>query len=312
MEDNNDELLYHYITSTLLTLVDRYGTLGIWQQTIPELAREHPFLMHALLTCSGLHLAYKLPSRRRFYLLCAHSHQDVGMPLFRRAIAHVTESNCHAILACCHLLVIYSFATDEPDEPLLLADTSSLYPGLLCDWLYFIRNGCHLVCEYWNHIETGPLAQLASSWESPALGIDEVQGKSRTMERLLSPLTQVGREPEDEAWPDHICDLYRDAATQLGEAFAASQVLSSDNFTTWDAIRVWPMHVSAAYMKLLAQGHPAALILLAYYCLLLNRLESHWYFEGKAAKLLNNILSRLECKWHSYIGNFPGEKDSII
>lgn len=305
MENNNEGLLRHYVTFTSLTLVDRHGTLGIWQQTIPELAHEHPFLMHALLTCSALHLAYKLPSRRHFYLLCAYSHQDVAMLLFRRAVAHVTKSNCHAILACCHLLVIYSFATDQLDESLLLADTSSLYPGLLCNWLYFIRNGCHLVCEYWNCIETGPLAPLASSWESPILGIDKIQSKSRIMERLLSPLLQACREPEDEAWPSNICDVYRDAATQLGEAFAASQVLTSDDFTTWDAIRVWPMHVSTAYMKLLAHGHPAALILLAYYCLLLKRLEPHWYFEGKAAKLLENILSRLERKWHIYAQNFP-------
>jgi hypothetical protein len=61
------------------------------------------------------------------------------------------------------------------------------------------------------------------------------------------------------------------------------------------------MRISVEYLDLLSQQHPGALILVAHYCILLRRLGSHWYFEGRAKRLLSTVLSCLDGRWHQFI-----------
>ncbi|KAJ6447299.1 Mir1 [Purpureocillium lavendulum] len=299
----DQKLLHHYTTATYLTLVDRHGTEAIWRDAMAALARQHDFLMHALLACSALHLAHLVPAEQKRYLMRAQSHQDSAMPLFRRAITNVTEDNCHAVLAFAHLLVVYSFAADQPDERLLLADPSSPHPGLLSSWLYFIRNGCLLVCDFWDLIERGPLGPLAQSWESALPDLEQDPIRLQMQSHLLSliPDAAVGGTAGGELWPADICETYRDAAARLSWALAAARTLGDDEFTTWDAVRLWPMEVPVSYMEILSKGHPAALVLLAHYCRLLERLEPHWYFEGRAGTLIQSIIGGLSEAWRERI-----------
>ncbi|KAH7140008.1 hypothetical protein B0J13DRAFT_558774 [Dactylonectria estremocensis] len=296
----DQSLLSHYLTTTSTTLVDRHGTLDIWQKTIPQMAHEHPFLMHTILACSALHLAHASPSQRPFFLLQARNHQDMAMPLFRLAIANVSASNCHAVLAFSHLLIVYSFAANSADEPLFFTNPSCPGRGMLCSWLYFVRNGCLLVCEQWDRIETGPLDLLAKSWEMPIPDIQE-QTESSLTDYLLSIIPGNRGRIGHKSWSHSTCEIYRSTAAQLGWAFAASQALTGNDFTTWDVIRVWPMVISVEFIELLAQEHPAALILLAHYCLLLERIQPQWYFEGRATMLLDTVLGRLGRQWHPFI-----------
>ncbi|KAH7166511.1 hypothetical protein EDB81DRAFT_285424 [Dactylonectria macrodidyma] len=300
LDDFDQSLLSHYISTTSTTLVDRHGTLDVWQKTIPQMAHEHPFLMHTILACSALHLAHSSPSQRPFFLLQARSHQDIAMPLFRHAIANVSASNCHAVLAFSHLLIVYSFAANSADEPLFFTNPASPSQGMLCSWLYFVRNGCLLVCEQWDRIETGPLGPLARSWEMPIPGVQE-ETQSALTDYLLSILPGNSDIQDEEPWFHSACEIYRETAAQLGWAFATSQALTGNDFTTWDLIRVWPMVISPEFIELLVQEHPAALILLAHYCLLLERIQPQWYFEGRATMLLNTVLERLDRQWHPFV-----------
>jgi hypothetical protein len=312
------DLLHHYVTSTALTLVDRHGTEDIWAVVVPQLASCSPFLMHAILACSALHLAHKLPSQRSAHLLSARTHQDAAMPLFRRAIAQVDRWNCNAVLVFSHLLVIYSFATDfhDSDDKLLLASPSDTRMDMMCSWLYFIRNGCVAVCDYWDMIESGPLAPLANSWESDIPGLRDDAPEPSLTEHLLfiAPSNEDSKDehPGSHPWSERVREVYRDSATQLAWAFTAAQSLRGEDFTTWDAVRLWPMEISTEYIALLVQEHPAALILLAHYCLLLERLQPHWYFEGRVPQLLNAILERLDPRWHDCIQTSLTNADSLL
>ena len=266
------------------------------------MARQHPFLMHALLALSALHLAHDVPSKRQQYLLVSRSHQDIAMPLFRHAIEKITSSSCHAIMAFAHFLVIYSLGADDGDESLLLADPSSPHPQSMCYWLYFIRNGCMVVCDYWDLVEKGPLGPLIEAWDAAIPSADESNIVETTVtNRLLSLVPSTKSGGDNEPWSSDISKVYFDAAVQLGQAFGATQALSLNDFTTWDAVRFWPMEISGEYLELLSCGHPAALILLAHYCLLLQRLEPHWYFGERVTRLLASIMQKLGPRWHDSV-----------
>lgn len=291
LDDSDSHLLQHYISSTSLTLAWDLETKVIWQDIVPQLAQQNPFLMHGILACAGLHLAYLYPDQERQYSIVAGIHQDIAMPLFRSVIASVDANNCHATLVFSHLLVIYSWASEKQDSRLLLVEAEG--DDLLPPWLYFIRSGCSLLCKVWDCLESGPIKALVNAW-----GIPIKAPLSRT-ELVIHLLSAIPEESSPDAWLAEECKIYHDAAVELGTAFASTPL--STNYTTWDTLRIWPMYTKMEFFELLRTWHPGVLILLAHYYILLKKIEEHWYFEGRAKPLLSTVWRRLEPKWHQYI-----------
>jgi hypothetical protein len=293
LDEIDSTLLHHYIMSTSLSLATDAKSKTVWQVTVPHIASQFPFLLHGILACAALHLAYLDPSQGRELMIRGRVHQDRAMPLFRSAIENPNKDNCDAVFAFSHLLVIYSFAAEREDEQLFLVESNTL--EVLPNWLYFIRNGCSMLCDVWDEVESGPVGSLVSVWEIPITFSEAEQ--EPLMDSLVSAIPLQGFE---DSWSEDVCEIYRNAATELGVAFSCTQD-SSAGFTAWDALRIWPMRISEAYLNLLSQRHPGALILVAHYCILLQRLDSHWYFEGRAKRLLFTVMSCLDRRWHHIV-----------
>ena len=174
---------------------------------------------------------------------------------------------------------------------------------LLPPWLYFLRNGCSLLCTVWEHLESTPVAPLAEMWDIPLL-IPSAPTPLLTHLLSIPPSSSSSLPP----WKPNELQLYEQAAHDLASAFASAQV--AGEFTTWDALRVWPMQLSVPFIALINEGHPGALILLAHYCILLKKIEGHWYFEGRATRLLRSILRNLGREWWDFI-EWPLEEIGI-
>jgi hypothetical protein len=87
--------------------------------------------------------------------------------------------------------------------------------------------------------------------------------------------------------------VYRSAAILLAEAFEFARQRGAA-FTVWDALNAWPLRVPSEYLYLLQANHPGALLLLAYYFLLLQTLKPSWFFESRVSHLLDGIGRRLQ------------------
>jgi hypothetical protein len=299
------ELLQHYRTSTSETIATDADDVVLWKHTVVELASDHGFLMSGILSLTALHLAHLQPERRCDYAIRAGEYQDQAMPLFRKAIAQPDGENCDAILVFTHLLVLYSLASQRQPQPqpqqgceysLFLAtnDPTDVVPT----WLYLIRNGCCMLCDYWDVVGNGPCKTLTLAWDAP-FDMDASSGgrDDLVFEDLRSKISIWSVE---NGWSEDVRTVLQGAASELALAFACS-ASTPETFTTWDALRVWPMRISAEFIELLQALHPVALVLLAHYCLLLRRIESKWYFDGQATRLLGNIAQRLDPKWQSWL-----------
>lgn len=131
LDDRASALLDHFIGYTSTSLAHDEESRTLWQVKIPNLARQSSFLMHGLLACSALHLAHRNPDNNT-YLSTAVLHQDAAMPVFRHAISHVDEENCHAVLVFSHLLVILCLAVEKQDQQLSLVNVQT--PQFLPTW----------------------------------------------------------------------------------------------------------------------------------------------------------------------------------
>jgi hypothetical protein len=306
LDESDIMLLKHYISCTCIcrNMITNLDMLRMWQVMVPRLARFHPFLMHGVLACSALHLSYQNPTRQREYMVKAAVHQDIAMPLYREAIANRNDDNCHAIFAFSHLIVIYSFATEKQDEQLFLVEANTLNSlDILPNWLYFLRSGCSTLCGFWEQLEVGPVKQLVEMWEIPDNDLDD-EGRHVT-DYLISV---IPRSDSRQVWSDEEVLLYQEATIELGRAFSSARDISK--FTTWDALRIWPMKISDEYISMVYRWHPGALIILGHYCILLQKIETHWYFEGRATRLLSSVLKCLDEEWHRYL-RWPMEEIGI-
>lgn len=115
-------LLQHYTNFTYKTIATDLETQYLWGPALVQIAYHHNFLMKALLALTALHLAEQgsTITDKQEYMLAASRFQDEAMAPYRIAVANANKSNCHAILAFTHLLVLYCFATEQEDENLLL------------------------------------------------------------------------------------------------------------------------------------------------------------------------------------------------
>jgi hypothetical protein len=297
------ELLENFRTSALLDICENLEYRGMWQTTIPQLACHHSFLKHGILACSALHLAYRRPLERRRYQLMAACHQSIALPEFRLTIAKPTKENCTALIAFSQLLIIHCFAAEDPDENLLLV--GGKHESGLPDWLQIIRGSCTIFSPIWEFVRDGPHAPLF---------------EERNLRMLNEPLPPVLQNPE------HARQLYRliyltdfgnsssssvaekvsqgyvsslpGALLELSVAFSKAQVaMERGFFTVSTALHIWPARVSQGYLDLLKERDPAALVVLAHYCILLKPLESNWYMSGFRERLLTRIYNQLDEEW---------------
>ena len=128
--------MHHFTTQTWLTLATDQNTRQMWRSTVPQLAYQHEFLMHALLACAALHMAYLNPDQHLELTIKARTHQDHAMPLFRAAISSVDSETCDAVLVFARLVAIIAFVLEERLS--VTGERKEKLPS----WMSFSRSGC--------------------------------------------------------------------------------------------------------------------------------------------------------------------------
>ncbi|TKA42469.1 hypothetical protein B0A54_06919 [Friedmanniomyces endolithicus] len=78
-------------------------------------------------------------------------------------------------------------------------------------------------------------------------------------------------------------------------------VLRQQGQTSVASILCFPKMESAPFSLLIKRRVPQALVVLAYYCVLLDVLDSRWWIQGWAARVLRDILGALPEHWQTWI-----------
>ena len=202
-------------------------------------------------------------------------------------------TRCHAVIAFIHIQAILTLALypgkhcDEEDG-LLIADKHRPELGYLSPWLHHIRQGCQMVCGFWDTVSNGPLGNLANSWEIPTMAEDE------TSSRIAEVLTAVTRPGGlGYRWPDEQKRCYSHAAADLSIALSGVYKLG-ETLTIWDAIRLWPLILSEDFIVQLKNLSPGALLLVACYTVALEKLDTVWFARDVHSTLRSNVYRHLD------------------
>lgn len=284
--------------------------------------------MRSILALSALHIAHHSPSRRDYlisYAIAQHrsASQTAGMIL-----ANVTAENCVPIYIFSILTYVFAMATPSPqgDDFLLLNDAG------VADWIYLLRgtkvssflilipgtfpfSKLFLRDSRSYNINTTSLKEIvilnhtsiAASPFGPMFAAGARRYYLRTTDTsshkplttLLSFLRNTANSGSstDSASAQQMA-IYESTIEELRKTFSViNQAASAGDLQVTD-ISIWVFNASDEYLALLKDRDNVALVILSYFCVLLRKLEGHWWMAGRAKHILGSIyrLVNAECR----------------
>ncbi|KAM0504516.1 hypothetical protein ACHAPB_003867 [Verticillium nonalfalfae] len=278
------ELMHHYSVNTANTLAIRDDVRHIWRHVIPEEGYRHPFIMDGMLAISALHKSLLVPSMRQDYLTLAAHYQSSGLKGYTLQLPNVTIKNWIPVFCFAGLTVIYVSLLPVRCENHVLPE-----PLLSMLELFAVTRGMQSFLEpYLDNLVTTRFAPLFHGTQ--ANFSNEMAGSRR--QACIPGDTFAALSRLRAVLAEHVPADAREDYLEAVAALERTAGLIADAGMDVDPgmVFIWAYEVSGRVLADVRGRAPAALLLLAHYCVFLRILESRiWYFRGWAKPVLQSI-----------------------
>ena len=292
---NHMELLIHLTVDNdifCLSLGDEAFTNPAFLSLALKTGLKSLYLLHALLAISGLHLASLNPTRSDFYLRQAITLQSQSVSLFNSECQGISESNCVAILLFSSILGHHLLA-----ETLAKRDPGGLQ-AFMANYIHCIEihRGIHTIAmSAWPQLMESELEPILSS--SSRFTSRSPRGNDcRDISELVNA-TEAFNEEDKEA-----CQLM---IRHLQVGFDAAATEQQRGYRHY-MIYTWLMLAPPKFIDLLLKRRPEALILLAYYAVLLHYGKDLWQVGDSGVYVFCIIRDYVDPQWHTWL-QYPQE-----
>lgn len=281
-------LLHHYTISTALTLAVVPGLHTFMRVNVPQLAFSNRFLLHGVLAVAGLHLSRfkKNALEVNYYMTKALHHHGLALRKATLLMQELDTNSGPALYLFSTLCFTFTLGLGPKSGDFLLFGKNGI-----SDWLAQIRGMRTLLetkPEIFHHEVLSPLFEIS---------IRNMAHTNSGMEHLPELREQIMRVGPPEAE----LEIYLTALNQLSERFDVVMDSSKASQIFPQQIYVWLYQLEDDYVRLLQEGKPIALVILSYFCILLNRLGSVWWNRGWAEHLLSEIHSSLNQEYRIWM-----------
>lgn len=285
--------MHHFTSVVALDLANAQTpeAQAVWQVHAVKLALKHEFLLRGILAVAAFHMAHLYPHRKAEYEVIGTTHHSLGLAEFQDTLAHVDETNCHALFAFSCLLIVLAFATGSKEKP-------DDFTHEVLHWFYLLR-GANIVLNM--HHDT-----IACSFLKPLL--DEMAHVENTAAYRFADTDQITKlfrvcsSPEHDKETAQAIDL---AIHSLLSTFIQASLLRTRGDGTVLATFIWPINLSPRFLDLLSEKQPEALVILAHYCVLIHwgetKAEDLWFIAGWAGFMLETIKELIPDAWQEQL-----------
>lgn len=284
---SNAELIVHYTTVAYRTLVFTDSMVQFLQSDLPRQAVTHTPLLQQLMAFAALHLAHTTPGSRQLYLLKASRQQDRAIRGLRAGLSGpVNAHNCHTLYVASIFLVLCKFASFAADEPRHALHACVSPTGSLLEIFTTISGMAGVFRPLEEHIRHGPFAGMFQ--RGPGV-------YSAEMVNLQNRLGELRAWIEADALPVEEGNTLLQAIDSLVAATVRCSSLSDASRPTGlRATFLWPMLVERGFVEMAEAGHPAGLVVVAHYCVLLSWSgRMLWCFERWAGSVIGDISDKI-------------------
>lgn len=286
---NHMELLMHLLLEKeTFSLGIKVGDYSSNISVALKLGLKSPYLLHQLLAFSARHLAFLHPESSASYLHQAFTLQTRAVSLFNAAWTEVGQSNCVETLLFSSILGHH-----------LLADTLAKRDegGLVAFIAHYtqcveVHRGIYTIARtVWPLLldsELGPILSLTAEFTSRLPKGSHCQ----QIRRLVDSSDGLGEEPKK---------AYEIAINYLQVGFDAALADEETHGVRHQMIFSWTLLMPSELTELFAAKQPEALVLLAYYAVLLHYGRNMWQVGDSGAYILGIIVEYLGPEWEYWL-----------
>ena len=285
------QLMHHYTTHTRYVLTesrDMAGLLRIWQEEAPKVAFKADYCMHAILGFTALHKAHLEPENAIMLRTSAVDHLDKALVRYREHGAVTTAENADAKFAFTWVVVLFAYAVPPSVPPI----------DAIVELFLLVKGIDSVLADGWFWVSQGPFAPILAGGFQEAITHEPNQdytlpeGMDFGLNHLDYMLGVDAMMPDDR----RICALI---LAELKTVY--DNVLGRNGSTSVASIVCFPRQDSAPFSSLIRRRVPQALVILAYYCVLLDVLDTRWWMHGWSRRVLRDVISTLPENWQSWI-----------
>jgi hypothetical protein len=308
------ELMHHFTAFNSEIMTEHFDIMEtMWQHEMPRIAFNSQYVMHGLLGFSALHLATIQPKRALLLRASATNHLDQALVFYRQERGPATAETANARFTFTWLVAMFAFAIPSSVAPIdAVIELFSLVRGIevvLQESLIWIIQGpfapilTRAFVENRGLSDDGSALSMAFAFQastSHSTGAECVPGDGLGLPEGMD----FGLNHLDFMIGMHsmIPDERRTCMLVLAELKALyAQMLSSQASCGMSMIMCFPKQDPTHFSLLLKQRHPQALVILAYYTVLLDLLDSRWWVNGWGSRVLRDIVCSLGDEWKSWI-----------
>ncbi|KAH7076294.1 hypothetical protein FB567DRAFT_157700 [Paraphoma chrysanthemicola] len=282
------ELLVHATQdSSIFNLSGVYSDHALGLALGLKEALKAPYLMHELLAFSAQHLAFIHPEKSKHYLHQAMVLQTRAVSLFNSSWTHVNDSNCVAVLLFSSVLGHHLLAETLHGRH---ADGLDGFISRYIQCIEMHRGIYTIATSAWPLLmssEIEPILTRSANFTSR----EPTGNDCAELKKLIESTTSLSW--EEKLSCQRAIDYLQvgfDAVAETGEAVVHRHQM----------IYSWTLLVKPELTRLLAKKQPEALVILAYYAVLLHHGRSQWQV-GKTGEsvfgLIENHLGSAGDDW---------------
>ncbi|KAI1272821.1 hypothetical protein F5Y07DRAFT_284517 [Xylaria sp. FL0933] len=283
------ELFHHFITSTSLTLAFDPTVRSFWRVNVPQLGFSHPYVLKAVFAIAALHLSRLRPQQKDALVEQAMVHYTAASSTALPLIPTATGDNFPPIFHFSMLTTIITFARPRTPDNLLLVSN-----GILPDWLIVTR-GIRVLLQ-----SEGEAVLSMSCLDALFYRSLKLSTAWETADQEHEGLAELENNFRTHSQPHKVADLCHGILT-LKRCF---NLYAMDGYSEEERMRsalLWLVKIPDPLIELLKDHDNEALCVLAFFCVLLKRMDYMWWIEGWAFHLIERIYSTLDSQYRLWI-----------
>lgn len=277
--------LYHHFLMNRYTITSTDAS----DESIISHALDHalkvPYLMNQLLALSALHLSNPPSLQQPCYQL-ATSLQTRALALFNEETQEISEESCMPMLLFSSFVGVH-----------VLCDTLQgprhSFGAFLDRFITYlsIHRGVRVVTnQSWDTIKKSVIGPHLERFEDASNTINDDIKATDILTRMIESSASLSSSTK-----------YLNAIAVLQKAFSLHAALKKPNGRRYEAATVFCLGADDDYFDLLRQRQPEALVILAFFAVLLHWNRSAWIIRDGGQYLIHSITSHLGLHWAKWL-----------
>ncbi|RKU48819.1 hypothetical protein DL546_006762 [Coniochaeta pulveracea] len=279
------ELLHNYTSMTYLTLSENSMIREFYRTTVVQVGVSCEYIMRTILAVSSLHLAHYRPHMVDHYQSVAIVHHQAASQAAIPLIPNATAENGQLLFLFSVLMTYYALGWPrKSNEALLLGDTG--FP----EWVYLLR-GTKGFIDIVGVPSDGPFAPLFKYAISRFMLRDAPEASDSTAHLPLTELESLISQRSCDN--DALRHIYTTSITELKKSFGQAQANTTSSYDMIDAF-IWVYMVAEDLLPLLRIPTREPVAIFAFFCVLLRKLDGHWWMHGWPQQLIARAYDLLD------------------